>query len=138
MSGRREVPSPSSWLRAVTRSSARSWTRLRRRIRERREARQVRRLQAPLHLLLTPLAQEVIRLGERQEQVQAAQQEAVLRLLERQSQAPMTAVQAELQHREVVSLLLELLQETQEPPELALARMVGLPTGRPTSLDSAS
>jgi hypothetical protein len=101
-----------------------------------REARLVRKLRAPLHLLLTPLAAEVIRLGQVQEQM--------LQLLEHREQkplvveVPLTAAQAERQHREVTSLLLELLQATQPNPVEQLAEMVGLPMPPPSSPSSVS
>jgi hypothetical protein len=81
----------------------------------------VRRLQAPLHLLLTPLAEELMRLGQEQREVLALQQAAVERLLARP--LPVSPVQAELHHREVTSLLLELLQETQPSAEEQLLQV---------------
>lgn len=94
----------------------------------------MRRLRAPLHLLLTPLAEEVIRLGAQQQEILGRQQEALDRLLARP--LPVSPVQAELMHREVTSLLLDLLQETQPDPVEQLAETLGLmpPPSSPSSV----
>jgi hypothetical protein len=51
---------------------------------------------------------------------------------------PVTAAQADLQHREQMEVLLELLQATQPEAELEIARLIGQPPPPTTAPSSAS
>lgn len=83
---------------------------------------------------MLPVVEAVQRLEARQRETRALVEQLALK----EPPATLGPVQAELQHRELVSLLMELLQETQEPPELDLARRLGLPTGLTSSPGSVS
>lgn len=69
-----------------------------------------------------------------------SQQRLILQLLEHREaqplQLPLTAVQAELQHKELTELLLELLSSQQPEPGAEIARLIGLPP-QPTSSPSS-
>lgn len=80
---------------------------------------------------LTPVAQAMTRLEQRQQETQAL----VLRL-EQQHQAKVRLEQVQL--LETRELLKEILQSLQPPPELVIAQQLGLPTPPPSSRSSAS
>lgn len=88
-------------------------------------------------VLALPLAAALQRMSDRQE--------LLLRMVEEQllhppvtlpEQQPATATQVELQHRETVSLLMELLQETQPNPLEEIFRLSG-PAPATNSLPSS-
>ena len=127
------VKKQSSSRTTVTRRLALSWTRWRQSRREKRLARQrakMERLLRPLLLeALTPVAQAMSRLEQRQQEALTP----VLRL-EQQHQAKVRLEQAQL--AETRELLVEILQSLQPPAEQVIAQQVGLsapPTWGPSS-----
>lgn len=126
---RQERPSrkASSSRPTVTSRLALSWTRWRQSRRERRLAKR----RAELELLLTPLlfraltpaADAMKRLDQRQVQTQRLLEEVAIR-------------QVNL-HSETKELLLEILNSLQPPPSQEISRLVGLPTP-PTSHPSSA
>ena len=97
-----------------------SWTRWRQSRRTRRQERQQKRARKVLHPLLlealTPVALAMQRLEDRQTETRALVEQLALR---------------PTQEQETQELLLEILNSLQPPPELEIARALGLP--RPPS-----
>lgn len=83
---------------------------------------------------LLPVAEAMQRLEARQRETRALVEQLALK----EHPLPVSPVQAELHHKELTSLLLELLQETQPNPVEQLAEMVGLPMPPPSSPSSVS
>ncbi len=76
----------------------------------------------------------MLRLDQRQQETRSLMEQLVLV----PSPATVSPVQAELMHREVTSLLMELLQATQPEPLQEIARLSGLPLPSPSPLVSES
>lgn len=105
-----------SWHRLATLASPSSWTRWWR-------AKQLKRAERRLRPLAIPLAAALSRLEAQHLETRLL----VMELVERPTPSPgMSPLQAEMHHKEVTSLLLELLQETQPDPETELGRLIGL------------
>lgn len=133
--GRPPAERPPSWLRRVTQRSASSWTSWRRTWTERRLARKRRQVERLLLPLMLPVAEAMRRLEARQAETRALVEQLALV----QHPLPVSPVQAELMHREVTGLLLELLQATQPDPVDQLSDLLsGQPLPTPTSPSSES
>lgn len=84
---------------------------------------------------MLPVQQAMLRLEARQAETRALLEQLVLK----QEPATLSPVQAEMQHREVMGLLLELLQEMQpDPVEQVSALLSGPLPPPPTAPSSAS
>lgn len=85
---------------------------------------------------MLPVAEAMRRLEARQQETRALVEQLALR--DPQPAPVLSPVQAEMHHREVTSLLLELLQATQPEPTAELAQRIGLPTPPPSRPSSVS